>query len=180
MFIPYVSIRNLSGFSIDMNKDGIPGADFDTLSTEDNVEWNYRVKSNRVVSVSPKNSSIVNQISPAVVLTFSEPVWSGTFDSDTSSANKSMKIGSMYSSRLSSYSSIRISSDSLQVTLQPTAKYFSDDSIFCHFIGLSSAYNYDLINNLPLDSLRTFSSTNWYFLTGNVGSIHFPTLINRV
>jgi hypothetical protein len=168
------SIRNLSGFSIDMNKNGIPGADFDTSSTEDNVEWCYRVKNNRIVSVSPKNSATVNQVSPAVVITFSEPVWSGTFDCDTSSANKSMKIGSIYSSKFSSYSSIRFSSDSLQITMQPTTKYFSADSICCRFIGLSSAYNYDLNNNLPLDSIRTFSSTSWYFLTGNVGFYTFP------
>jgi hypothetical protein len=168
------SIRNLSGFSIDMNKNGIPGADFDTSSTEDNIEWNYRVKSNRVVSVSPKKAAAVNQISPAVVITFSEPVWSGTFDIDTSAANRSMKIGSMYSSKLSSYSSIRFSPDSLQITLQPATKYFSSDSISCHFIGLSSTYNYNLSNNLPLDSIRTFASTNWYFLTENVGFYTFP------
>ena len=131
------SIRNFSGFSIDVNKNGIPGADFDTSSTEDNVEWSYRVKNNRVVSVSPKNAVTVNQISPEVMITFSDPVWSGTFDSDTSSANRSMKIGSRYSSRFCSYSSIRISSDSLQISMQPTTKYFSNDSAGCCFSGFS-------------------------------------------
>lgn len=169
-----VSVRNMSGYSIDKNKNGIPAADYDSLSDEDDVLWQYKVKDIKVLSVSPLNGSVSNSISPPVVLTFNEPVWSGSFDTSLRSENRSVSIRSVYSSKSTSFTSIQYSSDSTSITLQTSDKYFSDDSISCRFNGFSKMYSYESTDNLPRDTSASFCFFSWYFLTPNTGFYTFP------
>lgn len=169
-----VSIRDYSGFSIDNNHNGIAEADYDSLSANDNIEWTYRVKDNRIISFTPENRSTVNQTSPLITIKFSDPIMPGTFDTDTSTANKSIQIGSLYSAGFTNYSSINFSSDSTSIIVQPSMNFFSNDSIYCNFTGFSSNYNYNLNSNLPVSPNRLFSGLQWYFFTGNTGFYTFP------
>lgn len=169
-----VSVRNMSGYSIDKNRNGIPAADYDTLSSEDDVLWMYKVKDIKLLNVSPINGSISNSISPPVVLTFSEPVWPGSFDTSLLSGNRSISLRSLYSSRSGRFTSIQYSVDSTRITLQPNEKYFSDDSISCMFSGFSKKYSYGTSDNLPRDTSGSFSYLSWYFLTSNTGFYTFP------
>jgi hypothetical protein len=169
-----VSVRNMSGFSIDKNRNGIPAADYDTLSTEDDVKWQYKVKDIKLMNVSPLNGSISNSISPPVVLTFSDPVWSGSFDTSLRSGNKSMSMRSVYSSKSGTFTLIQFSADSTRITMQPDEKYFSDDSISCIFNGFTKMYSYSASDNLPRDTAGSFSYHSWYFLTSNTGFYTYP------
>jgi len=168
------SVRDNSGFSIDMSKNGISAADYDSSSSEDNVSWEYRVKNNYVVRVTPVNNAITKEISPEIVLTFSEPVWKSSFDTSLSALNKSVHIRSTYSANNGSFESIRFSDDSMQIYLRTADKYFSSDSIKCNFEGFTKDYLYSKTENLPLTADRTNSSFDWYFFTSNVGFYTFP------
>lgn len=168
------SIRNYSGYSIDNNQNGIPSAVFDSLSTEDDIEWSYRVKDNKIISIVPANRASVNQIHPQITLKFSEPIQQGTFDTDTSSSNRSIQISSSYSRGSGNFSSISISSDSLSVLITPKNGFFSNDSVNCKFSGFSSAYTYNTKDNLPFSNKQTFSQFEWYFFTGNTGFYTYP------
>ncbi|NLD92649.1 MAG: hypothetical protein GX639_08270 [Fibrobacter sp.] len=169
-----VSVRNTSGFSIDRNRDGIPAADYDTLSNEDDVQWQYKVKDIKLLSISPLNGTVSNSISPQVVLTFSEPVWSGSFDTSLLSSNRSISMHSVYSTKPGSFTSIQYSADSTTITLQPSEKYFSDDSISCIFTGFTKTYSYQAADNLPRDTAASFGYKSWYFLTSNMGFYTYP------
>ncbi len=168
------SVRNYSGYSIDNNHNGIPSAIFDSLSNEDDIEWSYRVKENRILSVVPVNGASVNQIHPQITIRFSDPIQQGTFDTDTSSSNRSIQISSLYSRESGNFSSITIASDSLSVIITPKNGFFSNDSVNCKFSGFSSAYTYNTKDNLPFSNIQTFSQFEWYFFTGNTGFYTYP------
>ncbi len=169
-----VSVRNTSGYSIDKNRNGIPAADYDSLSNEDDVQWQYNVKNIRLLSAAPLNGSVSKSISPQVVLTFSEPVWAGSFDTSLLSGNRSISIQSVYSTKPGSFTSIQYSADSTSIILQPSEKYFSNDSIRCTFAGFNKKYSYNAADNLPRDTAESFGYFSWYFLTSNMGFYTFP------
>ncbi len=169
-----VSVRNTSGYSIDRNRDGIPAADYDALSNEDDMQWQYKVKDIKLLSVAPLNGTVSKSISPEVVLTFSEPVWPGSFDTSLLNSNRSISMHSVYSTKPGSFTSIQYSADSTTITLQPLEKYFSDDSISCIFTGFTKTYSYHAADNLPRDTTASFGYISWYFLTSNMGFYTYP------
>lgn len=165
--------KNLSGFPMDNDRDGIPSSLYDSASVQDDCFWSYRVKTVKLLSVSPENGTEVDSVTQPIVLTFSEPIPVSAFCTDTTSDNKSFQFRSMYSIGPSSYQSIRFSSDSTVITLHPSYRNFSDDSLYCKFNGFSSNYRYDKVENDP-DQDNVFEQYEWNFYTGKIGFYTFP------
>ncbi len=167
------TVTNMLGFTADNSGDGISMPLMDMQSVEEDVEWSFTVKRNRLLSVSPVENSVLPDVGMSVVLTFEEPVITGTFDTDTSSSNRSFIVTSRYGANSSSpYSSISFSPDSLQVTLLPSWKFFSNDTITCHFNGFVNTYSYSSEKNLP-DSAGQ-NEFSWTVYTGFTGFYTYP------
>jgi hypothetical protein len=144
------------------------------LSTNDKAQWRFAVKNISLVLSRPDSAS-QGSIHPVIALTFSDPVYAGTFDTDTSAKNRSFSLTSTFiSDSALSFRSIVFSQDSTQVSLRPKAVFFSNDSIHCFFRGFAKAFRYDSIVNLPSDSLACMAGHDWYFYTENTGFYTYP------
>jgi len=143
------------------------------LSTGDKTQWHFAVKSISVISSKPDSASHAS-IHPTIVLGFSDRVYAGTFDTDTSVKNRSFTLSSTYFDSTLSFKSISFSSDSTQITIKPKTVFFSNDSIHCFFKGFSKAFRYDTTVNLPSDTAATIASHDWYFYTENTGFYTYP------
>jgi hypothetical protein len=154
-------------FSIDLSQKNY-------LSTRDKVQWRFSIKDIKVASVVPESASSANVI-PVITMTFSDPVFSGTFDTDTSARNRSFTLTSQYMSDSAlSFKEITVSGDSTQVVVRPKAVFFSNDSIHCSFRGFAKNHRYDTTINIPRDSSPVFGRYDWFFRTQNVGFYTFP------
>jgi hypothetical protein len=144
------------------------------LSTNDKTQWQFTIRNIRIVSAKPDSASRAS-IQPVITLKFSDPVFTGTFDQDTSSRNRSFSMTSSYTlDSLLAFRSVLMSSDSTQVTIRPKGVFFSNDSIHCLFKGFTKAFSYDSSKNLPADSAATMALHAWYFFTENTGFYTYP------
>lgn len=167
-------IRDFLGFPPANTIDGIPGALFDADSDKDDVIWSFTIKNNSVVSVSPQEGATVEDVSPEITVTFEYPLFSGTFDTDTSTENLSIEVVSRYGgSEQSAFQDIRFSSDSTRVIITPTFNFFSYDSVLCRFKGFTTTFDYSSDLNLPQKG-STKEEYEWYFYTGETGFYTFP------
>lgn len=154
-------------FSIDLSQRNY-------LSTNDKVQWRFSIKDIKIASVVPESASSANVI-PVITMTFSDPVFPGTFDTDTSARNRSFALTSQYMSDSAlSFREITVSGDSTQVVIRPKAVFFSNDSIHCSFRGFAKNHRYDTTVNIPRDSSTVFGRYDWFFRTQNVGFYTFP------
>lgn len=145
-----------------------------SVNTTDRVEWAFAIHDIRLAAVDP-DSGAGAPVVPRITLTFSEPVYPGTFDSDTGGGNKSFGLTSTYTADTPlSYKNIVFSPDSMHVFLTPKALFFSNDSVHCRFKGFAVNFRYDTLVNLPRDSSQAFAKKQWYFFTRNVGFYTFP------
>lgn len=168
-----VSVQNSMGFTADNSGDGISMPLFDPESTEDDVEWTFTVKQNQLLSVSPEEQTTLPGVGMNVILTFEEPLLPGTFDTDTSSANRSLTVMSRFGGSASSpFSSIEFSRDSTQITMVPAWKFFSSDTVTCEFSGFADTYSYTGENNLPSETAT--GSYTWTVYTGKTGFYTYP------
>ncbi len=159
--------KDSSKFSVALNGSKL-------LGTNDKADWSFIVKDIKLVSSKP-DSATVSTIKPVMILTFSDPVFSGTFDTDTSAKNRSFRITSSFIHDTSfSFQTITFSSDSTQISLRPKAVFFSSDSIHCFFKGLLKQFRYDTSVNLPADSSLVFVKHDWFFYTENTGFYTYP------
>ncbi|KMQ51164.1 hypothetical protein CHISP_1870 [Chitinispirillum alkaliphilum] len=166
-------VRDFLGFPPDNTGDGIPGALFDPQSEKDDLMWSFVIRNNKILTVSPQEGSIIEKVSPPITITFSHPIFSGTFDTDTSIHNRSMEIVSRYGgSAKSSFTHIAISDDSTEVTIIPSFNFFSYDSVLCVFNGFTMDYDYNAEINLPGEF--NSSEYEWYFYTGETGFYTYP------
>jgi hypothetical protein len=167
------SVRNRMGFPSDNSRDGIPVTLFDSLSTAEDVAWRFRVKNIRVVSVTPARGDTVATATLPIVITFSDQVSAGAFDTSLT-ANRSIQVRSRYAGTVqSSFRSITMSPDHLTVTILPVFGYFSKDSLQCSFFGFSYGYRYDS-TVFPGSSVNGFSGLEWYFKTLGNGFYTYP------
>lgn len=166
------SVRDMMGFPSDNNDDGISSSLFDTASTEDNLSWGYLVKKVWVVSVTPDSGEKVKDASPAIKITFSDSLPDDVFDMNSEN-NRSMYVKSRYSDEAIAFKNIEIAPDHRSITFQPEVKFFSYDSIYCSFAGLSKDYRYYSTSNVPSGG-DVFATQRWYFFTGNIGFYTFP------
>lgn len=144
------------------------------LSTNDKAQWHFAVKNIRVIVAKPDSASQAS-IHPAITIGFSDPLFAGTFDTDTSAKNHSFVLTSRFAfDSALAYASITVSSDSLQVSLNPKSVFFSNDSIHCLFKGFVKTFRYDTTVNLPTDSSNVMASHSWYFYTENTGFYTYP------
>ncbi len=145
-----------------------------SLETNDKVQWHFTIRNIRVVSTKPDSASRAD-IHPAITIAFSDPLFTGTFDTDTSANNRSFSMKSTYlSDSVLSFKNITFSSDSTQITVKPNAVFFSNDSIHCFFKGFTKTFRYDTAINLPSDSTSTMAVHDWYFYTENTGFYTYP------
>ncbi len=166
-------ILDRMGFATDNNGDGIDATLFDSLSRDDDLQWGCRIKTLAVASVSPDSSSMTNEVSPQVTITFTDKLTPGIFDTDTSRANRSFRIGSRRTG-WSSFSRIRIADDSMSVSLRPRVSFFSNDSVFCSFAGFQADYRYAHSSHLPDSGGAVFSDYAWSFESGEIGFYTYP------
>jgi hypothetical protein len=144
------------------------------LSTNDKTIWHFTVKDIKLTSSKPDSASQA-PIQPAISLKFSDPVFSGTFDTDTSAKNRSFSMTSSFlSDSAISFRSIVFSRDSTQITIKPKGVFFSNDSIHCFFRGFAKRFRYDTTVNLPADSVPLMAGHGWYFYTENTGFYTYP------
>jgi hypothetical protein len=145
------------------------------VSTNDRAQWKFFISDIKIVSVDPDSASS-GPIAPRIVLNFSQPLFSGTFDDDTSAKNRSFALHSSFvSDSLLSFKEISFSNDGTQVFITPKNVFFSNDTLRCSFRGFAKTFRYDTTHNLPsADSTRTFGSYGWFFTTFNVGFYTYP------
>jgi hypothetical protein len=145
------------------------------ISTNDRVQWAFSVHDIRLSSLDP-DSGAASPIVPRITLTFSEPLYPGTFDFDTAGNNRSFALTSSFTSDTQlAFKDIVVSPDSSKVVLRPKTLFFSNDSVHCLFKGFTKNFRYDTSANLPTtDSSQSFAKRQWYFLTKNVGFYTFP------
>jgi hypothetical protein len=167
------TVRNRMGFPSDNSRDGIPITLFDSLSTDEDVAWRFRVKNIYVVSVSPARGDTVTTTGQPIIITFSDPVTAGVFDTSLT-ANRSIQVRSRYAGTVqSSFRSITMSPDRLTVTIIPVFGYFSKDSLQCSFFGFANGYRYDS-TVFPGSFVNGFSGLEWYFKTLGTGFYTYP------
>jgi len=144
------------------------------LGTNDKVAWKFIIKDIKLVSSKPDSGSVAS-IQPVISLTFSDPVFDGTFDTDTTAKNRSFLITTSFSQDSSfSFKSIIFSNSNMQISIRPKAVFFSADSIHCFFKGLLKQFRYDTAVNLPTDSSMVLAKHDWFFVTENTGFYTFP------
>ena len=68
---------------------------------------------------------------------------------------------------------IRVIPDHRSITFQPDVKFFSNDSIYCSFAGISKNYRYSKSSNIPAGG-DAYAARNWHFFTGHIGFYTFP------
>ena len=160
--------RDSARYSIDLSRKQL-------VSTNDRVQWVFAVHDIRLAAVDPDSNSS-SSVVPKITLTFSQPLYSGTFDPDTSGRNRSFGLTSSFTAdSLLSFKDIVVSADSMRVVLRPKALFFSNDSIHCFFRGFPTNFQYDTAWHLPpADSSQAFAKRSWYFLTKNIGFYTFP------
>jgi len=166
------SVRDMMGLPSDNNDDGISSSLFDTASTADNLSWGYMVKKIQVISVTPDSGEKVNDVSPAIKITFSDSLPDNVFDMSREN-NRSLYVKSRYSDEAISFKNIELSPDHRSITFQPDVKFFSNDSIYCSFAGISKNYRYSKSSNIPAGG-DAYAARNWHFFTGHIGFYTFP------
>jgi hypothetical protein len=161
--------------TLDSTGFAIGGSNGGALFTKDKIQWGYTVRNINLVSTAPDSAKTSASMHPEIVLRFSAPVYRGTFDSDTSTHNRSFQITSTYSKDSSlALGSLVFSSDGTQIQITPKASFFANDSVHCDFKGFKKSIAYDQTNNLPGDSLPVICSRAWYFFVQNEGFYTYP------
>jgi len=166
------SVRDMMGFPSDNNNDGISSSLFDTAFTEDNLNWGYTVKKVQVISVTPDSGEKMKDVSPAIKITFSDSLPDNVFDM-SSENNRSLYVKSRYSDEAIRFKNIEIASDHKSITFQPDVKFFSNDSIYCSFAGLSKNYRYSGNSGIPSGG-DGYGARNWHFFIGDIGFYTYP------
>lgn len=166
------SVRDMMGFPSDNNNDGISSSLFDTVSTEDNLNWGYTVKKVHVISVTPDSGEKMKDVSPAIKIAFSDSLPDNVFDM-SSENNRSLYVKSRYSDEAIRFKNIEIASDHRSITFQPDVKFFSNDSIYCSFAGLSKDYRYSGTSGIP-EGGDGYGARNWHFFIGDIGFYTYP------
>jgi hypothetical protein len=163
-----LSTQDTSKFFIDISNNK-------SFFTGDTFIWNFNIKNITLERIEP-GEGIEIPISPRISLYFNQPIITGTFDTDTSYNNKSFKIFSTFLKEGKiSFKEISFSKDSMQIFIRPSVVFFSKDTITCNFRGFSKIFNYDSIINFPPDdSIYTFGSRLWSYVTKNEGFYTFP------
>jgi hypothetical protein len=142
----------------------IGGENGKTVFSKNTLQWSYRVRDINLVSALPDSSESSSTMHPEIVLRFSQPVFTGLFDFDTSARNRSIQITSPYTKdSAQALKAIAVSSDSTQITIIPKTVFFSNDSVHCVFKGLRKNLVYGKADNIPLDSEQVICSRTWYF-----------------
>jgi hypothetical protein len=161
--------------TLDSTGFAIGGSNGGALFTKDKFQWGYTVKSINLVSTMPDSAKTSVTVHPEIVLRFSAPVYRGTFDSDTSTHNRSFQLTSTYTKDSSlTLGNVVFSSDSTQIHITPKASFFANDSVQCVFKGFKKSITYDQTNNLPGDSSPMICSRSWYFFVQNEGFYTYP------
>jgi hypothetical protein len=166
------SVRDMMGFPSDNNDDGIAASLFDTASTQDNLNWGYTVRKVHIISVTPDSGEKVKDGHSSIKITFSDSLPESVFDM-SSENNRSLCVRSRYSDKTISFKSIEIAPDHRSITFQPEAKFFSNDSVYCSFAGLTKNYRYSNALNIPSGG-DGYAAKSWHFFTGNIGFYTYP------
>jgi hypothetical protein len=146
-----------------------------TVFAKDKTAWSFTIKNINMVSVQPESSMVSSSIHPEIVMQFSDPVYTGTFDADTSNSNRSFRLTSTFcKDTLLSLKSIKFSSDNRRIYIIPSASFFSNDSVYCAFTGFLKNITYNGNNNLPLATSDVKGSHGWYFFIQNAGFYTYP------
>lgn len=167
------SVKDMMGFPTDNDFDGIAMPLYDTASILDDINWSYRVKTIKVISVSPDSGQSIVDVSPSIRIEFSDPIVPGVIDTSLKQ-NISLYVKPRFSSETTEFSKIELSSDNRSVVFQPKVKYFSNDSIHCYFRGFSMNHRYSQQINLPLNIDSVFGEYDWFFKTGKIGFYTYP------
>ncbi|HAJ79985.1 MAG TPA: hypothetical protein DCO75_09465 [Fibrobacteres bacterium] len=146
-----------------------------TVFAKDKTAWSFTIKNINMVSVQPESSMVSSSIHPEIVMHFSDPVYTGTFDADTSNSNRSFRLTSTFcKDTLLPFKSIKFSSDNRRIYIIPDASFFSNDSVYCTFAGFLKNITYNGNNNLPLATSEVKGSHGWYFFIQNAGFYTYP------
>ena len=163
-----LSTLDSAGFAIGGGSGGV-------VFTKDKIQWGYTVRNINLVSIVPDSAKTSASMHPDIVLRFSSPVYRGTFDSDTSTYNRSFQLTSTYTKDSSlALGGVVFSSDSTQIRITPKTSFFANDSVQCVFKGFKKSIAYDQTNNLPGDSAAMICSRSWYFFVQNEGFYTYP------
>jgi hypothetical protein len=144
------------------------------LLVRDSLRWSFSIKPIVLSSVTPESLSASSPIHPEIVLRFSDQVYEGTFDPDTSCGNRSFRLTSTYTADSAlPFRSLALSADRRQVTIRPSKTFFGGDSLHCVFAGFKSDFAYGASDNLPGTGL-TSGGYAWYFFIRNQEFYTFP------
>lgn len=129
-----IGARDTLGYSVDLNKDGIPAGLFDSVSTADDYTWVFHVEDILNDSVFPDSAANNVSINTPISLTFSAPLFPGTIDT-TLTGNRSLTVTSRYSEGDTlGFDSVMIGTNT--ATFYLSRRLFYSDSVACEFNGL--------------------------------------------
>lgn len=158
-----------SGFySIELPHSGV-------VSTDDSLDWSFRVAPIRLESVDPESASVRGDIHAVVTMQFSGKIYPGSIDTDSLFVNRSLSMISKYGTGAPSpFRRIELSADSTAVIFYPESTFFSMDSITCSFAGFARRFPYDTAFDFFGSTGSRIESFSWYFKTGNAGFYVYP------
>ncbi len=160
-----IAARDTLGYSIDLNRDGIPIGLFDSASTVDDFSWVFHVEDITNDSVFPDSAATNVALTTPISMTFSAPLFPNTIDTALT-ANRSLTITSRYSQGDTlGFDSVRIGTNT--ATFYLNRRLFFSDSVNCQFHGL-------VIRDSTLFSIDLAGDT--IYSTGNGRSWHFEIL----
>jgi len=169
----HCSYKGLS--TIDTSAYAIGGSMGTVLYTKDKIEWSFSIKNINLVSVTPDSAKVSASIHPDILLQFSDPLYPGVFDADTSNRNRSFRITSTYGKdTLLSLKSVSFSADGRQARIRPGSSFFSNDSVHCVFAGFLKTIAYGGADNLPAAGASVTCAYVWPFFIQNAGFYTFP------
>jgi hypothetical protein len=143
--------------------------------TKDKTSWSFSIKNISLLSAAPESAAVSASIHPDIMLSFSGPIYPGTFDADTSNRNRSFRITSTFNKdTLLSFKSIVFAANGAQVRIKPNGSFFSNDSMRCTFAGFLKTVTYGAADNLPTTSGNLRCSYTWPFFIQNAGFYTFP------
>ncbi len=169
-----VTGRDELGYSIDANRDGIAHTVYDSGDTSDNVTWQFSVRPIRVISVSPDSAATDAAENAPVTITFDQPLFPHTIDTDSLQHNRSLIVTTKYSrGHQVPFRSIEIDQERTSVSFMPDTAFFGNDSVHCLFRGLSRAYSYD-DTLFAVPGSTGLAQKEWFFYTATVSFYTYP------
>jgi len=158
--------RDSLGYSVDLNKDGIPMSMFDSTSTADDKRWSFAVKNITHTAVYPAANALNAPVDTFITVSFTDSIGPGIIDTSKKN-NRSFQMFSRCGGGTPlALDSVKITGN--RVSFRP-AKLYYGDSVFCVYQGLSTLDSADFaISGATGGAEFTKDKIQWSYFVKNI------------